>query len=78
MGGSADRSMLRQWAAKGGLGLGREPGRARLKLMHQEVHKVLSAHLFFGAFCRNMWCTGMMGFADFIGNFWCMRTSCDT
>jgi hypothetical protein len=60
-----------QVAAKGGMGIDSEPVRARLKLMHQEAHKVLSAHLFFGAFSRNMWCTGLNSFAVFIIFFRC-------
>lgn len=56
----------RQVAAKGGMGLDSEPDRARLKLMHQQVHKVLSAHLFFGALCRNMWCTNFLRFVESI------------
>lgn len=36
-----------------------EPGRARLKLMHQLAHKLLSAHLIFGAICAVMRCKGL-------------------
>lgn len=70
--------ILRQRAAKGGIGWSSEPGRARLKLMHQEAHKVLSAHLFFGAFSRNMWCTDLNGFTVFIIFFRCIRVVSET
>ncbi|MEO0551354.1 MAG: hypothetical protein AAFZ91_15670 [Pseudomonadota bacterium] len=62
----------RQVAAKGGMGIDSEPVRARLKLMHQEAHKSLSAHLFFGTLCREMWCTHLIGITEFIAFFWCM------
>jgi hypothetical protein len=60
----------RQFAAKGGMGWASEPERARLKLMHQGVHKSLSAHLFFGVSCRKMWRPVFMGSAEFIEVFW--------
>lgn len=69
---AAYSGIWRQFAAKGGMGWASEPERARLKLMHQQVHKVLSAHLFFGALCRNMWCTNFLRFVESIGNFRCI------
>lgn len=67
---SAYGGKARQLAAKGGMGLDSEPGRARLKLMHHGAHKSLSAHLFFGVSCRKMWRLVFMGFAEFIEVFW--------
>ncbi|WP_233351654.1 hypothetical protein, partial [Hyphomonas sp. GM-8P] len=46
---------------------------ARLKLMHQEAHKSLSAHLIFGALCREMWSTHFAESSEFTGLLWCMR-----
>ncbi|MEO0751553.1 MAG: hypothetical protein AAFY25_07085 [Pseudomonadota bacterium] len=47
----------RQFAAKGGMGSDSEPERARLKDVRTRPSKSLSAHQFFGALCRKMWCT---------------------
>lgn len=44
----------RQVAAKGGIGIGSEPDRARLKDVRTRPSKALSAHLFFVAFCRQL------------------------
>lgn len=35
------------------------PGRARLKLSRPPAPNPLSAHLFFGALCTGVWCTGL-------------------
>lgn len=52
---SAYGGKARQLAAKGGMGLGSEPDRARLKAVRTRPAKSLSAHLFFVALCRNLW-----------------------
>ena len=67
---SASGGKFRHGAANCGTGFSSEPERARLKLMHQGVHKPLSAHLFFGVSCRKMWRPVFMGFAEFIEVFW--------
>ncbi|MAI22793.1 MAG: hypothetical protein CL828_01945 [Crocinitomicaceae bacterium] len=69
---AACSGIWRHKAAKEGIRFDSEPGRARLKLMHQQVHKVLSVHLFFGALCRNMWCTNILVLAGFIELFRCI------
>ena len=45
----------RHFAAIGGIGLDSEPDRARLKAVRTRHPKSLSAHLFFVAFCPNLW-----------------------
>ena len=67
---AAYSGIWRQFAAKGGMGWASEPERARLKLMHQGVHKPLSAHLFFGVSCRKMRRPVFIGFVEFIEVFW--------
>lgn len=52
---SAYGGKARQLAAKGGMGLGSEPDRARLKAVRTRPPKALSAHLFFVASCRSLW-----------------------
>ena len=69
---AARLGMGRRRAARGDRGRVGEPGRARLKLMHQAVHKVLSARLFFGASCRDMWCTELFPGPGFSHAFGCM------
>lgn len=53
-----------QSGASGCMHEGSGPGRARLKLRRHPAPNALSAHLFFGALCTGLWCTGLRDHAE--------------
>ncbi len=68
---SANGGMFRHGAANCGTGFSSEPERARLKDVRTRPSNALSAHHYFGALCRKMWCTVFGYSLVFVGLSWC-------
>jgi hypothetical protein len=64
---SANGGMVRHGAANGGTGMSSEPERARLKDVRTRPANPLSAHHYFGALCRKLWCTVFCYSPVFVG-----------